>query len=473
MNPYSKAVCLSCLPALLAGCLVSLPLLAVGADRSPATPQYHAGQVLVQFKPGVSARERLAVRGRLGVRRHQRLLRHALPAAGATSLDASALELITLPEGLSVARALSRLRREPSVRFAEPNWMNRFQALANDDYVEAGWTWNLYGNSGSPASLYGSQANEAWQLGYTGSRDIVVGVIDEGVEIAHPDLLANIWTNPYDPPDGLDNDGNGYVDDVHGWDAYHGDNSVYDGGPEGTLDKHGTHVAGIIGAQGGNRVGIAGINWNVTLIPCKIGEGESSTASAIECLNYFTDLKIRHGLNIVATNNSWGGGGYSAALLAAINRAGDAGILFVTSAGNSGTDNDASTYYPANYTCLNATIRDYDCVLAVGSMNSMGTLSSFSNYGLTTVDLAAPGTAIYSTVPPGQYDTLSGTSIAAPHVTASVALYAAGKRDPVTGTLPSAGAIRQALLSAASSNTNLNGKIAGSRQLDVSAALSR
>lgn len=473
MTPSFKLARFGILCVVWLACLSSPDLSAAEQNRTVSSHRYRSGQVLVQFKPGIGASERQAVRRLLGAKRRNRLALEKLPAASAETPGKGALELIELPRRLSMTAALARLRRDPRVEFAEPNWVNRFEALVNDEYVLAGWTWNLYGNNTSPASLYGSQVSESWMQGYTGSREIVIGIIDEGVEVDHPDLAANIWTNPYDPPDGLDNDGNGYIDDVHGWDAFHGDNTVYDGGPAGTVDRHGTHVAGIIGAKGGNRIGIAGINWNVTLIPCKIGEGDSSTASAIECLDYLTDLKKRHGLNIVATNNSWGGGGYSSALLAAINRAGDAGILFVTSAGNGSADNDATAYYPANYTCTNSVLRDYDCILTVASMNSMGTLSSFSNYGASSVDIAAPGTSIYSTVPPGQYDTMNGTSMAAPHVTGTIALYAARKQDPATGQIPQAGIIRQAILDGAAHNANFNGKIASTRQLDVDGALSR
>jgi len=445
--------------------IVQHPALAAQDETTP--PAQHRHRILVQYQAGVTPRQRLALRRQFGIR----LIRQARPAP--TGSGRGALESWQIPAHIKPEPILARLKRNRQVLYAEPDWVHRFVALANDEYVTAGWLWNLYGNDTSPASLYGVQASESWLQGNTGSREIVVGIIDEGVQIDHPDLAPNRWTNPWDPVDGIDNDGNGYIDDEHGWDMFHGDNTVYDGGIGGTLDKHGTHIAGIIGARGGNRIGIAGINWYVTLIPCKIGEGQSSTLSAIECLDYFTDLKQRHGLNIVATNNSWGGGGYSAILEAAINRAGDAGILFVTASGNTGSNNDTTPYYPANYDCAASATRAYDCIISVGSMNSVGTLSSFSNYGSTTVDIAAPGTAVFSTAPPGQYDTLNGTSMAAPHVTGAVALYAARKRDPLTGQLPAAAVIRAALLAGAVNNPNLNGKIASERQLDVSGALAR
>lgn len=164
----------------------------------------------------------------------------------------------------------------------------------------------MYGDLTSPANAFGSQAGEAWGAGHTGSRGVYVGVIDEGIQVTHPDLDDNVWKNPFDAAgDGVDNDPNGYVDDVNGWDFANGDSSVYDGGKRGQADKHGTHVTGTIGAEGGNATGVAGVNWAVTAISGKcLGRNGGTTANAIRATDYFTDLKARHGLNVVATNNS-------------------------------------------------------------------------------------------------------------------------------------------------------------------------
>src|SRR5262245_53506680 len=277
------------------------------------------------------------------------------------------------------------------------------QVLTTDPYFNAGYQWGLYGDASSPANQYGSQAAEAWAAGYTGSRTVYVGVLDEGFQVAHPDLSANVWKNPYDPLDGVDNDGNGYVDDTNGWDFYYNNRTVYDGGYYGTQDDHGTHVAGIIGAVGNNSRGVAGVNWNVSLISAKfLGPYGGSISDAVKAIDYLVDLKTRHGLDIVAINASWGGGGYSQDLHDAIARAGEANILFITAAGNSGADLDQNPFYPASYT-------DLANVISVAALNSSGNLASWSNYGADTVSLAAPGVSILSTYPSNGYAYMSGT----------------------------------------------------------------
>ncbi len=156
----------------------------------------------------------------------------------------------------------------------------------------------------SPANQYGSQAGEAWAADHTGTKEAYVGVIDEGIQYTHPELDANVWTNPFDPANGVDDDGNGYVDDKNGWDFYSNNNTIYDGGTKGRQDKHGTYVTGTIGAEGGNGIGVVGVNWNVTYISGKfLGPFGGYTSEAIKAVNYFTDLKTRHGLNVVATSN--------------------------------------------------------------------------------------------------------------------------------------------------------------------------
>jgi subtilisin family serine protease len=310
----------------------------------------------------------------------------------------------------------------------------------------------------------GSNAAAAWAAGSTGSKGVFVGIIDEGVQTTHPDLDANIWTNPFDAKDGIDNDGNGYIDDVNGWDFANGDNSVYDGGKGGNVDDHGTHVAGTIGAKS-NGAGVVGINWNVTMISCKfLGRSGGTSANAIRAVDYLTDLKSRHRLKIVASNNSWGGGAFSQALYEAIERANKADILFVAAAGNGGRDglgddNDRTPHYPSSYTNAN--------IISVASITSTGAKSGFSNYGSTTVDLGAPGSGIYSTTAASIYESYSGTSMATPHVTGAIALYASVKP---TATAPQ---IKNAILTSAVPTTSLNGKTITGGRLDANAALSK
>lgn len=335
---------------------------------------------------------------------------------------------------LETKDATNTMRSMADVEYAEPNYIYTHDTASNDTYYTNGSLWGMYGDATSPANLYGSQAGEAWAANHTGSVTVVVGIIDEGIQVEHPDLNANIWVNPYDPIDGIDNDGNGYVDDINGWDFDGNNNTVYDGGPRGSLDKHGTHVAGTIGARS-NITGVVGVNWNVKMISCKfLGRRGGTTANAIKAVDYLTDLKTRHGIDLVASNNSWGGGGSSQALLEAIARGAKANILFIAAAGNGGSDgvgddNDKVATYPSNYNTNGVLGATFDAVIAVASITLSGAKSSFSNYGATTVDLGAPGSGINSTLPPNTYGSYSGTSMATPHVTGGAALRAAHSGD--------------------------------------------
>jgi subtilisin family serine protease len=305
---------------------------------------------------------------------------------------------------------------------------------------------------------FGCNAATAWAGGHTGSAGVFVGVIDEGIQFTHPDLAGQVWTNPFDPADGIDNDGNGYVDDIHGWDFDGNDNTIYDGGNKGGLDDHGTHVSGTIGGKS-NTEGVVGVNWNVTIISTKfLGRRGGTTANAVKAVDYLNDLKTRHGLNIVASNNSWGGGGFSQALFDAINRANTKNILFVAAAGNGGSDgvgdnNDVTASYPSNYNLAN--------VIAVAAITSTGAKASFSNYGATTVDLGAPGQGIWSTTAFNSYSSYSGTSMATPHVTGAAALYSS------THAGATAAQIKSAIMSSTIATASLAGKCVTGGRLNV------
>lgn len=435
------------LPLALAAAPITLPLQAAQQARS-SEPRFLDGVVLVGFKPGTAGSERANARAVAGAVRAEQLSPLAKDA-----------EKFTLAPGRGVKEAIEALKRNPNVRYAEPDYILTKAAVSNDTYYTNGSLWGMYGDATSPANQYGSQAGEAWALGYTGSNEIYIGVIDEGIQVTHPDLQANIWVNPHETPgDGIDNDGNGKADDVHGWDFVNNDASVYDAGG----DAHGTHVSGTIGGVGGNGIGVAGVNWNVTMISGKfLGASGGSTSGAIAAVDYMNDLKSRHGLNIVATSNSWGGGGFSQALLDAINRGGDRDILFIAAAGNSGTDNDAGNYYPSNYQCTNAGSRGWDCVVSVASITSSGAKSSFSQYGATTVDLGAPGSGVSSTVPSNSYASYNGTSMATPHVSGAVALCASLNPGQ------SGAVLREKLMASTAPTASLNGITATGGRLDV------
>jgi subtilisin family serine protease len=418
--------------------------------------QHVPDELIVQYRQGVSDADKGTARGRVGAV-------HVEPIVSELWRQdfKGDLELVRIPPGIGIAAAVRGLEMDPAVEFAEPNWIYHHTATSNDPYYTNGSMWGMYGDATSPANQYGSQAGEAWSRGNTGSELVYVGVIDEGVMHTHTDLTANIWTNPSDPVDGIDNDGNGYVDDVHGWDFAGNNNSTYDG----AQDDHGTHVSGTIGAVGGNGKGVAGVNWSVRLITAKfLGNGGGTTANAIKAVDYITDLKTRHGLNIVATNNSWGGGGYSQGLFDAIDRANDANILFVAAAGNGGSDGvgddiDVKPFYPARYGNAN--------VISVAAITSSGAKAGFSNYGATSVDLGAPGSGIWSTLPgknrkSSAYGSYSGTSMATPHVTGAAALYKASHPNAT------AADIKNAILNSTVSTPSLSGKCVTGGRLDIS-----
>jgi subtilisin family serine protease len=413
--------------------------------------QYVPNQVLVKFKKGTTPEMKGLVHARVAAKLEEHIHTRTMKESG----DMEGVQLLNVP--MAALEAIQNLKRMPEVEYAEPNYIYTHYATSNDPYYTNGSLWGMYSSSSSPSNNYGCAAATAWDNGNTGSSDVYVAIIDEGVMNTHNDLAANCWVNPNDPVDGVDNDGNGYKDDKWGWDFVNRDNSTYDN----VNDDHATHVAGTIGAVGGNNNGVVGVNWSVKMISCKfLGSSGGTTANAIKAVDYVTDLKTRAGLNIVATNNSWGGGGYSQALKDAIDRAGAQDILFIAAAGNSGTNNDASPSYPASYSSAN--------IIAVAAIASNGTLASFSQYGASSVDIGAPGVSIYSTVPsnnkknPSAYAAYNGTSMATPHVTGAAAIYAA------THSGSTAADIKSAILNSAVSTSSLSGKCVTGGRLNVS-----
>ena len=458
---------LTVIPLVLISLLFLSPAQANGNENSNPTAasnqsNFVPGELLVQFRADATDEDEARVLGKINGEALEHIRTQPMISEGRGNLV-----LVHFQPDLPQNAAIKLLKDDPAVEFAEPNWIYTRQATVNDTYYTNGSLWGMYGDAiASPKNEYGSQTNEAWLAGCTGSNSVYVGIIDEGIQYTHPELLANAWTNGSESVNGSDDDGNGYIDDIHGWDFDANNNTIYDGGSKGTVDNHGTHVTGTIGAKGGNSQGVAGVNWNVTYISAKfLGRRGGTLANAVKAVDYLTDLKARHGLNIVATNNSWGGGGFSQALLDAINRGGDAGILFIAAAGNGGSDgvgdnNDTTSNYPSNYQCT-SNGKDYDCVIAVAAITSNGSKASFSNYGAATVDLGAPGSGIWSTTAYNKYSSYSGTSMATPHVTGAAALYAS-KNPSAT-----AAQIKAAILEKTIPTISLSGKTVTGGRLNV------
>ena len=324
-------------------------------------------------------------------------------------------DVVKVPLDWTVEETIEWYREQPGVEYAEPDYLQfPIEAITpattpDDPRFNELWGLNNTAQTGGTADA-DIDAPEAWDL-TTGDSTIIVGVIDTGVDISHPDLVSNIWINRDEvADDGIDNDNNGYIDDVNGWDFYNDDNSVYD---PADGDQHATHVSGTIGALASNTVGVTGIAWKVKIMPLKfLGPGGGFTSAAISAIEY----AVANGAKM--TTNSWGGGGFSQALKDAIDASGTAGMLFMAAAGNSGQDADINPHYPAGYSS--------DNIVSVAATDHNDGIASFSTYGLTTVDLGAPGVNILSTLPDNTYGSYNGTSMATPHVTGvAVLVYSA------------------------------------------------
>ena len=362
-----------------------------------------------------------------------------LAAIGVTQVTTApqlGIQIWKIPSG-TVTQTISAYSNDSRIQYIEPDYKITLtnpqttsptqENLAttttpNDPDYPLLWGLNNTGQTGGKPDA-DIDAPEAWNI-QTGNP-IVVGVIDSGVDYNHPDLAANIWTNPGEiAGDGMDNDSNGYIDDVRGWDFAYNDNDPMD------VDGHGTHVSGTIAAKGNNSVGVIGVAWDkAKIMPLRFLDdtGSGATSNAILAIDYATANGVK------LTNNSWGGGGYSQALYDAIQTAGEQGALFIAAAGNSSQTNEQTIpialpiglpipvpiipitpAYPASY--------DLPNIVSVASTDHNDQYSSFTNYGATSVDLAAPGSDIYSTLPGGTYGSLSGTSMASPHVAGVAAL---------------------------------------------------
>jgi subtilisin family serine protease len=347
-----------------------------------AEPEYVEGEVIVTFKPGTSeqgARTKLGRKSLAFARRFDLLSEKRGRQTG-----------LVRRQDKSTAELIQDLQNDPDVEHVEPNYLRHVSAVTNDSRF--GELWGLRNTGQTVDGVKGTAGAdikfaEAWDMARLTNTEIVVGVIDTGVDFTHPDLQANMWVNAGEVAgNNRDDDGNGYIDDVHGYDFSSNRSDPSD------ADTHGTHVAGTIAAVGNNENGVVGVNYRAKIIAMRVSTtGTSiSTSAVIEAIQYATMMKGK-GVNIVALNASYGGGGFSTTERAAIQAAGNAGIIMIAAAGNDTANNDVTNTYPANYRLPN--------MIVVAATDSKDVLATFSNYGATKVDIAAPGTKILSAQP--------------------------------------------------------------------------
>ncbi|MBI4043142.1 MAG: S8 family serine peptidase [Deltaproteobacteria bacterium] len=407
--------------------------------------EYVAGELIVKLAP----KERISSLDRL------------FASVGQVQIgkisDSPTLLLMKTEKNRSLKEILQTLRSDHHIEYAEPNYIYKIDLLSpsplqltNDPDFANNWALQNSGqilNGVTCAAGSDIDAVRAWDI-TTGNRSIVVGVIDTGVDANHPDLKENIWHNSAEIPDnGIDDDGNGFIDDDTGWNFYGNNKNSFDD------NGHGTHVSGTIGAVGNNGIGTVGVNWQVSILPVKFlgADGSGTTDGAIQAIDY----AVKMGAHIL--NNSWGGGGFSQALADKIALAESKNVLFVAAAGNDSSNNDNYPHYPSNYPHSN--------VISVAATDCRDQLAYFSNYGLGSVDISAPGVAIYSTLPNNTYGSYSGTSMATPHIAGAAALL--WSLNPSL----TMGEVIQRLLISSDEILTTRRKVASSGRLDMFAAL--
>jgi Zn-dependent metalloprotease/subtilisin family serine protease len=400
--------------------------------------------IIVGYKSGMSALADPGLLDHIGVKQTRALAVARSPRSRQVAFTQRSIQLLKLAEGgrQKVLDAIALLRNDANVAYAEPDYLVKAVRTPNDPSFGL-----LYGmhNSGQNGGTVDADidAPEAWDT-HTGAKNVLIGIIDTGIDYLHPDLAANMWHNPGEVPgNGVDDDGNGFIDDVYGWDFAYDDSDPMDG------HYHGTHCAGTIAGAGNNGTGVAGVMWNASLVAIKFLDdgGSGSISDAVDAVNYANAMDIQ------ITSNSWGGGGFSQALMDAI----AAGGLFIAAAGNDGVNNDTSPHYPSSYTLNN--------IIAVAATDNNDARATFSCYGPTSVDLAAPGVEVYSCAPGSSYQYLSGTSMATPHVSG-----AAGLVWSYNATL-TALQVKQLLMDNVDPISSMNGMVVSNGRLNVAKAL--
>ncbi|NQT21771.1 MAG: S8 family serine peptidase, partial [Planctomycetes bacterium] len=402
----------------------------------PDKPDAVPGEILVKFKPdrAKAVIDNIRAARNIGVRRTRRIRKIGW-------------HVVELQAGHNIKDVVMAYRQNPDVLYAEPNYRvyAADQIIPNDTRFGELWGMHNTGQTGGTADA-DIDAPEAWHL--LNASSVVVAVIDTGVDYNHADLAANIWANPGEiPGNGVDDDGNGYVDDVRGWDFFDDDSDPMD------EEGHGTHCSGTIGAVGNNSIGVAGVCWSVTIMPLRfLGPDGGSSADAADAIAY----AIENGAKVLS--NSWGSAFYSVALAEAVAAADAAGVLLVAAAGNNSNNNDHMFYFPSGY--------DDPNVISVAATDHRDRLASFSSYGHETVDLGAPGKSILSTVPGNSYAVYSGTSMATPHVAGACALVWAEGGPSMTHIQ-----VKAAILAGADPVPNLDGRCVTDGRLNVSNSL--
>ena len=374
----------------------------------PGYGQSDKNRLIVRFKEGISSFSADTIHKSLGIKNSKKLNK------------IGSIELVDLPKHISSKEAQKLYSQNPNVLYAEPDFQIRINPIESDAVKKEtpyAQQWGLNNIGQKVGKLTGTEdadinAPEAWKV-TKGDREVVLGLIDTGIFYTHPDLVPNVWENPGEiASNGKDDDGDGFVDDIHGINAVNRTGDPLDD------NGHGTHVSGIMGGSGSKGKGVFGVNQKVTIIGCKFldAEGMGSMSDALVCMDYFAKLKTRekNPVNVVAINASWGGGGSSQAMQDAIKALGDVGILFVAAAGNDAEDNDLVESYPANYKLPN--------IISVAATNNQDALAYFSNYGRRSVHVSAPGMDIMSTYLNNEYKIFSGTSMATPYVTGLIGL---------------------------------------------------
>jgi len=414
-----------------------------GPGPAAAAPRMPT-DVVVRFKPGTPSDEK----NRAHVETDTEVL---------SEIPRLRIERVSSKRGESVDALLRSYAQNPNVEYAEPNYIVTASAVPNDPYLSNLWGLHNIGQTGGMVDA-DIDAPEAWDV-QTGSGGLVVGVIDSGIDYNHPDLAANVWTNPGEiAGNGIDDDHNGYIDDVRGWDFANNDNNPLDD------YGHGTHVSGTIAAVGNNGVGIVGVAWQLKILPVKFldATGTGTSFDAASAIVYAADMGAK------VLNNSWGCDNcFPQVVEDAIAYADQQGVVFVASAGNETNNNDVTPSHPC--------VSNQPNVLCVAATDAQDGLAWFSNYGATTVDLGAPGVSILSTVPnggcafcaPSRYAYASGTSMAAPHVAGVAALVLS--QMPTLSVL----GVKQALLDSVDPVPFLAGVTVTGGRLNAAAALAR